>query len=58
MLGNMPEKDPAAVALGKKRWEGKSEEERSAAATALNRARWGPKKRTKAKAKNKPGKRG
>jgi hypothetical protein len=56
MLGNMPEKDPAAVALGKKRWEGKTEEERSAAATALNRARWGPKKKTKAKVKKKSGK--
>jgi hypothetical protein len=37
MLGCMPEKDPAAVALGKKRWEGKTEEERSASAVALNR---------------------
>lgn len=42
------EKDPAAVALGKKRWEGKTEEERKEATTKAIRARWrGASKKTR-----------
>lgn len=34
------EKDPAAVALGKKRWEGIDDEDRAAAASRAATARW------------------
>jgi hypothetical protein len=37
--------DRAARALGKKRWAGKTEEEKRAHSEAMNRARWGPKKK-------------
>jgi hypothetical protein len=42
-------KDRAAVAMGKKRWADKSDEEKRAHAEAMNRARWGGKARTKRK---------
>jgi len=40
-------KDRAAVAMGKKRWADKSDEEKRAHAEAMNRARWGDKARKK-----------
>lgn len=39
----MPEKDKAAVALGRKRWKGKTEEEKSEHAQAMNTSRWADK---------------
>jgi hypothetical protein len=36
----MPDKDKAAVALGRKRWKGKSEEEKAAHAQMMNETRW------------------
>src|ERR1039457_6837798 len=40
-------KDRAAVAMGKKRWADKSDEEKRAHSEAMNRARWGDKARKK-----------
>ncbi len=48
MLPTMPKrprKSPAAVALGKKRWQGKSREERREAARKAAQARWAKRKR-------------
>jgi hypothetical protein len=45
----MPTKDPAAMAMGRKRWAGKTEEEKREHAEAMNRARWGKKKTKKKK---------
>jgi len=49
----MSEKDPAAVAMGKKRWEGKSEEEKRENAEMMLRARWGDRKKKSKKAEGK-----
>jgi hypothetical protein len=37
----MSEKDKAAVALGRKRWKGKTDEEKSEHAQMMNAERWG-----------------
>ena len=57
ILNGMPEKNPAAVAMAKKRWEGKSEDEKRENAEMMLRARWGDrKKKSKKVAAKKKGK--